>query len=138
MGNAELREVFLKSDNFIQGRYLAEITRQLMDELEEERYILQEWRISVYGKSQEEYGRLAQWARKFNLSCHNVRWFIQVPRLYSLYRKSNLVSNFQEMLDNIFLQLFEVTINPSSDPDLFHFLLQVTGFDSVDDESCYE
>ncbi|KTF83002.1 hypothetical protein cypCar_00048835 [Cyprinus carpio] len=52
------------------------------------------------------------------------------------------LSNFQQMLENIFLPLFEVTINPSSHPQLHLFLQhkncfnnQVLGFDSVDDES---
>ena len=42
------------------------------------------------------------------------------------------------MIDNIFKPLFEVTINPSLDPDLFKVLLQFVGFDTVDDESGYE
>jgi len=42
------------------------------------------------------------------------------------------------MIANIFQPIFEVTLNPEKDPGLFEFLLQVTGFDSVDDESSYE
>lgn len=42
------------------------------------------------------------------------------------------------MLNNIFKCLFEVTVNPESNPKLYKFLLQVVGFDSVDDESIYE
>lgn len=45
------------------------------------------------------------------------------------------MNNFQEMLDNLFLPLFEVTKDPSSHPNLHLFLKQVVGFDMVDDES---
>ena len=39
------------------------------------------------------------------------------------------------LLDNIFRPLFEVSLNPESDPDLHTFLQHCSGFDSVDDES---
>lgn len=39
------------------------------------------------------------------------------------------------MLDNIFRPLFEVSLDPASDPDLATFLEHCSGFDSVDDES---
>ncbi len=58
---------------------------------------------------------------------------IQLPRIYQ-----KTINNFQELLDNFFKPLFEVTIDPKSDPVLFHFLLSVVGFDSVDDESIPE
>ncbi|OQR84002.1 AMP deaminase 2 [Thraustotheca clavata] len=60
---------------------------------------------------------------------------IQIPRLYFLYKKSGDVENFEQMLDNIFLPLFEVTKDPSSNPALHVFLHAVIGFDCVDDES---
>ena len=60
---------------------------------------------------------------------------MQVPRLYDIYRSSGGVSCFQDILDNLFRPLFEVTISPASHPDLHSFLQYVIGFDSVDDES---
>jgi len=42
------------------------------------------------------------------------------------------------MIDNIFKPLFDVTLDPKINPSLYKFLLQVVGFDSVDDESVYE
>ena len=60
---------------------------------------------------------------------------MQVPRLYDIYRSSGGVSCFQDILDNLFRPLFEVTISPASHPDLHSFLQYVFGFDSVDDES---
>lgn len=44
-------------------------------------------------------------------------------------------SPMAQMMDNVFLPLFEVTRNPAVDPDLHEFLKYVVGFDSVDDES---
>jgi AMP deaminase len=65
----------------------------------------------------------------------NVRWLIQVPRLYNVYREKNQIENFEELISNIFQPLFEVTMDPSSHPHLHVFLQHVVGFDSVDDES---
>lgn len=48
------------------------------------------------------------------------------------------MENFEQMLENLFLPLFEVTNNPNSHPELHVFLHYVTGFDSVDDESKHE
>jgi AMP deaminase len=45
------------------------------------------------------------------------------------------MQNFQQMLDNIFVPLFEVTVDPKSHPALHTFLQLVVGFDMVDDES---
>ena len=55
-----------------------------------------------------------------------------------MYKKAKIVENFQTMIENIFKPLFDVTIDPSIDPPLHYFLLQVVGFDTVDDESIYE
>lgn len=45
------------------------------------------------------------------------------------------MTSFQDILDNIFLPLFEATNNPEQHPELHRFLQYVIGFDSVDDES---
>lgn len=52
-----------------------------------------------------------------------------------VYRTKGQLANFQEMLENIFLPLFEATVHPASHPELHLFLQHVDGFDSVDDES---
>ena len=49
-GQSRLREIFLKTDNYIGGRYLAEMTREVMGDLEASKYQLAEWRVSIYGK----------------------------------------------------------------------------------------
>ena len=63
---------------------------------------------------------------------------IQIPRLYETYKSSGEIGTFQDLIDNIFQPLFEVTADPSIDPALHQFLALVVGFDSVDDESRQE
>lgn len=52
-----------------------------------------------------------------------------------MYRKVGLLENFGQFLDNLFRPLFEVSLDPASNPNLATFLESVVGFDSVDDES---
>jgi AMP deaminase len=106
-----------------------------MTDLEESKYQNAEPRLSIYGRSADEWDKLAKWAVGNNVYSDNVRWIIQVPRLYDIYKSNNLVSSFQEILDNLFRPLFEVTKDPKSHPELHVFLKYVIGFDSVDDES---
>ncbi|KAL8995785.1 MAG: hypothetical protein Q9169_004543 [Polycauliona sp. 2 TL-2023] len=138
VGSSRLREIFLKTDNYIQGRYLAELTREVISDLEASKYQMVEWRVSIYGRNLDEWDKLAAWVIDNKLVSHNVRWLIQIPRLYSLYKKQKIVENFEQLIINIFQPLYEVTKNPSSHPKLHAFLDRVIGFDSVDDESKVE
>ncbi|CAI8049760.1 AMP deaminase 2 [Geodia barretti] len=52
-----------------------------------------------------------------------------------IYRQKKLLENFGQLLRNLFLPLFQATLDPSSHKNLSIFLNQVIGFDSVDDES---
>lgn len=62
-------------------------------------------------------------------------WLLIFDFSSDVYRANGIIKNFQELLTNLFLPLFEATIHPESHPELFRFLLHLTGFDSVDDES---
>ena len=130
-----LREVFLKTDNYIKGRYLAEVTREVISDLESSKYQMVEWRLSIYGKSIDEWDKLAAWVVDNKLVSPNVRWLIQIPRLYYQWKQKNVIDNFERMVINIFQPLFEVTGDPTSHPKLHIFLQKVVGFDTVDDES---
>ena len=134
-GQSRLREIFLKTDNHVKGRYLAEITKEVIADLEQSKYQIAEWRVSVYGRKLDEWSKLAAWVVDNELSSPNVRWLVQIPRLYSIYRKSSLVKSFGEVLDNVFRPLFEASLDPASHPKLHAFLEALVGFDSVDDES---
>lgn len=135
IGESRLREIFLKTNNYIKGRYLAEITKQVMFDLENSKYQNCEYRISIYGRSIDEWDKLASWIIDNKVISHNVRWLIQIPRLYDIYKKTGIVENFNDICRNLFQPLFEVTKNPTSHPKLHVFLGRVIGFDSVDDES---
>ncbi|KAF1932504.1 AMP deaminase [Didymella exigua CBS 183.55] len=138
IGESRLRTIFLKTDNFIEGRYLAEITKEVISDLESSKYQFAEWRISIYGRDINEWDKLAAWVVDNKLFSPNVRWLIQVPRLFDVYKATGLMHDFEEVVRNLFQPLFEVTKDPSSHPKLHIFLQRVIGFDSVDDESKVE
>ncbi|KAF7845339.1 AMP deaminase [Senna tora] len=134
-GQSRLREIFLKQDNLIQGRFLAELTKQVFSDLGASKYQMAEYRISIYGRKQSEWDQMASWIVNNELYSENVVWLIQLPRLYNIYKEMGIVTSFQNILDNIFIPLFEVTVDPDSHPQLHVFLKQVVGLDLVDDES---
>ena len=135
VGESRLRTIFLKTDNDIRGRYLAEITKEVISDLESSKYQFVEWRISIYGRSIDEWDKLAAWVVDNKLFSHNVRWLIQVPRLFDVYKSSGLMENFEQVVINLFQPLFEATQDPNKHPNLHIFLQRVIGFDTVDDES---
>lgn len=49
------------------------------------------------------------------------------PACSDVYRTKGQLANFQEMLENIFLPLFEATVHPASHPELHLFLEHVRG-----------
>lgn len=138
IGESRLRTIFLKTDNHIKGRYLAEITKEVIADLESSKYQMVEWRISIYGRSLDEWDKLAAWVVDNKLISHNVRWLIQIPRLYDVYKATGMMDSFEQVIKNVFQPLFEVTKDPQSHPKLHIFLQRVIGFDSVDDESKVE
>lgn len=135
IGESRLREIFIKTDNYINGKYFGHVIKEVMEDLGESKYQNAEYRLSIYGRSRDEWDKLAYWAIENKIYSDNVRWMIQIPRLYDIYKSAKIVKNFQEILENIFMPLFEVTRNPQSHPELHKFLIYVSGFDSVDDES---
>ncbi|KAG8524224.1 AMP deaminase 3 [Galemys pyrenaicus] len=149
VGASELRDLYLKTENYLGGEYFARM--EVARELEESKYQYSEPRLSIYGRSPEEWPNLARWFIQHKVYSPNMRWIIQVPRIYDIFRSKKLLPNFGKMLENIFLPLFKATINPQDHRELHLFLkyvsvgqaasgvgspaVQVTGFDSVDDES---
>lgn len=97
-GSSRLREIFLKTDNYLGGRYLAELTQELMTDLEQSKYQNVEWRVSIYGKNLHEWDKLAKWVVKHKLYSHNVRWLVQVPRLYEVFHATGGIKSFDEIV----------------------------------------
>jgi AMP deaminase len=52
-----------------------------MCDLEDSKYQKAELRISIYGRSRDEWHKLAEWACMNQVYSDHVRWLIQVPRL---------------------------------------------------------
>jgi AMP deaminase len=50
-------------------------------DLEESKYQNAELRLSIYGKSIDEWDKLAKWAISNNVYSDNVRWLVQIPRV---------------------------------------------------------
>ncbi|KAJ8340197.1 hypothetical protein SKAU_G00348300 [Synaphobranchus kaupii] len=135
VGASELREIYLKTDNYINGEYFARIIKEVAYGLEESKYQHAEPRLSIYGRSPDEWENLSQWFILHKVHSPNMQWIIQVPRIYDIFRSRKIVPNFAKMLENVFLPLFEATVNPQKHKEVHVFLKYVTGFDSVDDES---
>ncbi|XP_070824502.1 AMP deaminase 1 [Chaetodon trifascialis] len=135
VGASELRDLYLKTENHINGEYFATIIKEVASDLEEAKYQYAEPRLSIYGCNAVEWNKLSSWFVKHRVFSPNLKWMIQVPRIYDIFRGRNFVPHFGKMLENIFLPVFQATIDPQSNPELSIFLNHVTGFDSVDDES---
>ncbi|KAJ0173440.1 hypothetical protein K1T71_010589 [Dendrolimus kikuchii] len=114
---------------------ILDVHAEVMADLQENKYTYAEPRISIYCKNKNEWSKLASWALRHDVHSPHIRWLVQVPRLYDIYRINKLLKNFQEFLNNLFEPLFQVSVDPSSNTELHKFLAHMIGFDSVDDES---
>ncbi|RNF22559.1 putative AMP deaminase [Trypanosoma conorhini] len=135
LGNSALRTLFLKTDNYMGGRYFAELIRQTFHRQAEDGHTFSEYRLSIYGRHRSEWDQLARWILLHHLLHPTNRWMVQIPRLYSIYRRNGIIASFGEMLTNLFAPLWEASVNPEAHPFLSYLLSQVSGFDSVDNES---
>jgi len=150
---AQMRKIFLKVDNHIEGRYFAELTKHIFSRFEAKKghNAMAEMRLSIYGMERHEWIQLAKWVLKDwpedsvggswssgpVLSSHN-RWLIQVPRLWRIYCKKGdskgVKRSFADMIENLFCPIIEATLWPEKNPEVAELLKHVVGFDSVDDE----
>lgn len=107
MGASELRDLYLKTENTINGEYFATIIKvriqgrreqfscgaggspctvcsglqEVGSDLEDAKYQYAEPRLSIYGRSAEEWPNLASWFTKHRVYSPNMKWMIQVPRI---------------------------------------------------------
>jgi len=82
VGESRLREIFLKYNGYSRGRFLAQLTSEVFEDLEANKYQFAEYRISIYGRERNEWDALAEWVETNNLYSENVRWMIQVRTLF--------------------------------------------------------
>ena len=66
-------------DNVLHGSFLAELTKEVLSDLEASKYQHAEYRISIYGRKRVEWDILAAWIVQNSLCSDNVVWLIQVP-----------------------------------------------------------
>eukprot|EP00536_Pseudo-nitzschia_multiseries_P004125 jgi/Psemu1/187339/e_gw1.67.169.1 len=147
---ANMRRIFLKSNNHIGGRYFAELLKVVLNRHETSKGHVSglELRLSIYGMERNEWDDLADWMLKDwkggdfpgPLVSDSNRWLIQIPRLWRIYRMKpgKDGSGFNEMLENIFMPMFEATLYPEKKPKLAAALKHIVGIDSVDDEGAPE
>lgn len=147
---ADLRRIFLKSNNYIGGRYFAELLKIVLNrhELSKGHVSGVELRLSIYGMERHEWDDLADWMLKDweggvfpgPLVSKSNRWLIQIPRLWRIFRgkPGRDGSGYNEMLENIFAPMFEATLTPERNPKLAEALTHIVGIDSVDDEGAPE
>ena len=69
-----------QQDNILHGRYLAELTKEVLVDLEASKYQHAEYRISIYGRKYVEWDILAAWYCQNKLYSDNVLWLIQVRK----------------------------------------------------------
>lgn len=50
--------------------------------------------------NKNEWDKLAKWIVKNELFSDNVRWLIQIPRLYDAFKKSGAVDTFEEVVQS--------------------------------------
>ena len=53
----------------------------MISDLEDSKYQHSEPRVSIYGKSPDEWDKLAKWAVKNTMYSANIGWMVQIPRL---------------------------------------------------------
>lgn len=53
-------------------------------------------------RNTNEWDKLAKWIVKNDLFSDNVRWLIQIPRLYDVFKKSGGVQSFEEIVQSAF------------------------------------
>ena len=156
---AQMRKIFLKTSNCMEGRYFAELTKIVLarHEASKGHNSAAEMRLSIYGMERDEWLHLAKWVltnwgvsegdeNLYSpgpvLSTHN-RWLIQVPRLWRIYhakggKDGKPERSFQNMLVNLFIPIVEATLDPQKHPEVAELLTHIVGFDSVDDEGTLE
>jgi len=150
---ADMRRIFLKSNNHIDGRYFAELLKIVLNRHESSKGHTSacEMRLSIYGMERHEWYDLARWMlRDWDegdfpgpmVSTHN-RWLVQIPRLWRIYSQKPVQNgqprrSYLEMIENLFTPLFEATLHPEEHPEIAEAMLHIVGIDSVDDEGVLE
>ncbi|XP_023213059.1 AMP deaminase 1-like, partial [Centruroides sculpturatus] len=101
IGESRLREMFLKTDNYIQGSFFAYVLKEVMSDLEESKYQNAELRLSVYGRRKDEWDNLAKWAVTYNVYSDNVRWRFFWRQIITFFLAINLSLRKIEVMSDL-------------------------------------
>lgn len=127
---SRVEKTFLEYDNSINGEYLSIIIKQVMSDYEKSKYQLGELGVQLnLQRKLQSWRYLSKWIIDHKLVSHNVKWVIRISRNYSILRSENKVKSFQDYLNIIFKPLFEVSMNPAIDYNLFFLMTKISGFD---------
>eukprot|EP00794_Sanderia_malayensis_P011005 gene11005-12168_t len=85
VGQSKIREIFMKTDNYMTGRYFAELLKEVACDLEESKYQTAELRLSIYGRDKDEWDKLAKWATIHNYQ--DCMIFISHPELHRFLKQ---------------------------------------------------
>ena len=86
-------------DNVLHGSFLAELTKEVLSDLEASKYQHAEYRISIYGRKRVEWDILAAWIVQNSLCSDNVVWLIQVLPLSVMPKKAVSMRKFIDRSD---------------------------------------
>ncbi|ELP90521.1 AMP deaminase, putative [Entamoeba invadens IP1] len=136
----ELRDLFLTTNNFLDGEYFCEFLKQTQfNKKKITSNIKTEMHLCLYGRKMSELEDIAKIVIKEDIIREDSNKFsIQIPRKYSELKKAGDVTCFEDVLRNIFEPIFLSTLNPDKYPELTHFLNNVGAFDCKGDEMEYE
>lgn len=134
-----LTQVFLEFDNFIKGEYLAElIIRYIINPIEKSKYQLIQMSVDFqfypecpdYNETENWWNKFSDWLSRWNLISYNIRWNVQISRIFTKLFTVKRVSNFQEFLNMIFDPLLK-TSKYMGHLQLRYFLTNVCSLDLV-------
>jgi AMP deaminase len=142
LGSRALKSLFLGTSTF-DGEYLFDLTKRCAADARSDGDAFLEPRFSVYGNNATGWGELAKWVKRWNvIEDTGILMAIQLPRVYHVWKKFGMVSNFGEMLSNFFQPLFDAAAALAAHPacgengnDVAWLLTRIRMMDSVDDES---
>ena len=133
--NELLKSLFCSTDNYMRGRYFAELTQLSFEQHKRDAYTFVENRLVVRGRDPKEWDDLSSWFDRYGMASKQNRWIINIPRKYSKLKREGFVSSFGEFIEHVFQPLWEVSLHPAQHSKFHYFLSHVSGFDTIDDET---
>lgn len=134
INQVSIKDIFLEHDNQINGVFFAEVVKEVIQNIDKEKYVLAEYRIPIDGASMNSWQVTAVWLSTNKIKSPRVRWVIQIAKEYTLLKSQGIIKNFTEMLQNIFVPVVEATLHPENFPEISDFLANTVAFDIANNE----